>query len=159
MGASVKFDNTDVNVLRNLQKDARTNFSDIAMECGVSVDTIIKRFQRLKRNGVVKGTTVLLDPRRFGLDCLASLEVNVDPAFSNDMVKTIKKQPGIVFCTPSMGMQNIFALAVLANMKDLNDVLETIKGLQHVRELKTSIWVENILLCPENFELEKLKEV
>jgi len=155
----VKFDDTDVRVLRNLQKDARTNFADIAKECGVSVDTVIKRLQRLQRGGVVKGTTILIDPRHFGLDCLASLEVSVDPAASADTVRSIKEQPGIVFCTPSMGMQNIFAVAILENMNELNKLIENIKGLPSVRELKTSLWVEDLLLCPENFELENLKEL
>jgi Lrp/AsnC family transcriptional regulator for asnA, asnC and gidA len=154
----VKFDDTDVRVLRNLQKDARTNFAEIAKECGVSVDTIIKRLQRLQKNGIVKGTTILLDPRLTGKDCIASLEVNVDAVDITMVVEAIKKQPGVVFCTPSMGMQNIFAIVVLKDMKELNILRESIKGLTNVKELKTSIWVENILLCPENFELEQLKD-
>jgi Lrp/AsnC family leucine-responsive transcriptional regulator len=157
-GARVKFDDTDVKVLRNLQKDARTNFADIAKECNVSVDTIIKRLHRLQMNGVVKGTTILLEPKLMGMDCLASLEVNVDAVDLAETVEAIKNQPGIVFCTFSMGMQNIFAIAVLRNMKELNILREFIKGLTHVKELKTSIWVDDVLLCPENFELEKLKE-
>jgi Lrp/AsnC family leucine-responsive transcriptional regulator len=68
----MKFDETDVRIIRNLQRDARTNFADIAAGCGVSVDTIIKRFQRLRRNGVVRGTTILLDPRHFDLGCPAA---------------------------------------------------------------------------------------
>ena len=154
----MKFDDTDVRVLRNLQKDARTNFADIAKECGVSVDTIIKRLQRLEKNGVVKGTTILLEPRLMGMDCLASLEVNVDAVDVQEVVAAMRKQPGVVFCTPSMGMQNIFAIAVLRSMKELNLLRESIKGLTHVKELKTSIWVDDVLLCPENFELELLKE-
>jgi Lrp/AsnC family transcriptional regulator for asnA, asnC and gidA len=157
-GAKVKFDDTDVRVLRNLQKDARTNFADIAKECGVSVDTIIKRLQRLRKNGVVKGTTILLDPRLMGLDCLVSLEVNVDAVDVAEGVDAMKKQPGVVFCTPSMGMQNIFAIAVLKDMRELNLLRESIKGFTHVKDLKTSIWVDDVLLCPENFELERLKE-
>ncbi len=35
--------------------------------------------------------------------------------------------------------------------------IEKIKALPNVRDVKTSIWVEDILLCPENFELEGLK--
>jgi Lrp/AsnC family transcriptional regulator for asnA, asnC and gidA len=154
----VKFDDIDIKVLRNLQKDARTNFADIAKECSVSVDTIIKRLQHLEKNGVVKGTTILLEPRRMGMDCLASLEVNVDVVDVYEVVAVIKKQPGVVFCTPTMGMQNIFAIAVLQSMKELNVLRESIKGITQVNELKTSIWVDDILLCPENFELELLKE-
>lgn len=154
----MKFDDIDIKVLRNLQKDARTNFADIAKECSVSVDTIIKRLQHLEKNGVVKGTTILLEPRRMGMDCLASLEVNVDVVDVYEVVAVIKKQPGVVFCTPTMGMQNIFAIAVLQSMKELNVLRESIKGITQVNELKTSIWVDDILLCPENFELELLKE-
>ena len=154
----MKFDDIDIRVLRNLQKDARTNFADIAKECSVSVDTIIKRLQHLEKNGVVKGTTILLEPRRMGMDYLASLEVNVDVVDVYEVVATIKKQPGVVFCTPIMGMQNIFAIAVLQSMKELNVLRESIKGITQVNELKTSIWVDDILLCPENFELELLKE-
>ena len=53
----MKFDETDIRVIRSLQRDARTNFADIAGKCDVSVDTIIKRFQRLKKTGISKGTT------------------------------------------------------------------------------------------------------
>jgi Lrp/AsnC family transcriptional regulator for asnA, asnC and gidA len=153
----LKFDDTDVRILRNLQKDARTNFADIAKECGVSVDTIIKRFQRLRRNGVVKGTTILLDPRHLGLDCLASLEINVEPVRVAEVVDQMREKPGVVFCTPSMGKENVFAITVLRGMKELNNLKEEIKGTPYVRDVKTSIWVEDVLLCPENFELEGLK--
>jgi Lrp/AsnC family transcriptional regulator, regulator for asnA, asnC and gidA len=154
----MKFDDTDLRIVRNLQRDARTNFADIAKECGVSVDTIIKRFQRMRRNGVIKGTTILIDPRRFGFDCPASLEIDVDPVRVAEVVEQTRRQPGVVFCTPSMGMRNVFAVVVLRGMKDLNALIEDVKALPYVRDVKASIWVEDILLCPENFELEGLKE-
>ena len=154
----MKFDDTDIKIIRNLQRDARTNFADIAKERDVSVDTIIKRFHRLQKNGVIRGTTILLDPRRFGFDNLASLEVSVEPIHVTSVVEQIRTQPGVVFCTPSMGMQNVFAVTVLHDMREFNTLREAIKSLPHVREVKTSIWVEDILLCPENFELEGLKE-
>ena len=43
-------------------------------------------------------------------------------------------------------------------MKELNLLRESIKGPTNVIEIKTSIWVGDVLLCPENFELELLKE-
>jgi DNA-binding Lrp family transcriptional regulator len=153
----MKFDDTDIRIIRNLQRDARTNFAEIAKECDISVDTIIKRFQRLRRNGVIRGTTILLDPRHFGLECPASLEISVEPVQVTDVVEKLRRKPGVVFCTPSVGMQNIFAVVVLPGMKELNILIEAIKALPDVNDVKTSIWVEDILLCPENFELEGIK--
>jgi DNA-binding Lrp family transcriptional regulator len=157
LGTRMKFDETDVRIIRNLQRDARTNFADIATECGVSVDTIIKRFQRLRRNSIIRGTTILLDPRHFGLNCPASLEITVEPVRALVVVEQLRKQPGVVFCTPSVGEQNVFAVVVLEGMNELNALIEQIKAFIDVRDVKTSIWVEDILLCPENFELEGLK--
>jgi DNA-binding Lrp family transcriptional regulator len=155
----LKFDETDIRIIRNLQKDARTSFADIAAECGVSVDTIIKRFQRLRKNGVIRGTTILLDPRHFGLECPPASEISVEPVRVPNVVEALKKQTGVVFCTPSVGMQNVFAVAVLPSMKELNTLIENIKTFPDVIDVKTSIWVEDVLLCPENFELEGIKGV
>jgi Lrp/AsnC family transcriptional regulator for asnA, asnC and gidA len=153
----MKFDETDIRVIRRLQRDARTNFADIAQECDVSVDTIIKRFQRLKRIGIVKGTTILLDPRHLGLECAASLEIGVDPKKVNDVVNSLRGETGVIFCTPSVGMQNVFAIVALGNVNELNALIERTKTHPNVKAVTTSIWAEDILLCPENFELEGLR--
>jgi DNA-binding Lrp family transcriptional regulator len=132
-------DDIDVKILRALQKDARKNFAKIAEDCGVSTDTISKRFKKMKRAGIIRGTTILLNPKSFGYDCVASLGIDVD-------------------YTPSMGKHDIFAIAVLKNVDRLSQVKESIKGHPLVREVTASIWVNEILLCPENFEFQLLEE-
>ncbi len=154
----MKLDETDIGLLRNLQRDARTNFADIAKEHGVSVDTVIKRFQRLRRKGVVKGTTLLLDPRRFGFDCLSSLEITTEPSKIPEIVQKVRAMSGVVFCIPSIGAHNIFAVAVQQSVSDLGSLNEGVKALAAVSDVKASIWVGDVLLCPENFEFEGLKK-
>jgi len=78
MPSQVKLDEIDVNIIRVLQRDARTNFADIAKDSGVSIDTISKRFKKMKRAGIIRGTTVLLNPKSFGYDCVASFGIRVD---------------------------------------------------------------------------------
>jgi Lrp/AsnC family transcriptional regulator for asnA, asnC and gidA len=153
-----KVDNIDVKLIRALQRDARTNFADIAKDCGVSVDTISKRFKRMKRTGIARGTSVLLDPKSFGYDCVASFGIRVDYPHVGEVVDFVAKIPEVVFCTQSMGRHNIFAIAVLKNVGRLGQVKESIKGHPVVREVAASIWVDEILLCPENFEFEHVKK-
>ncbi len=158
MPPQVKLDGIDVTILRSLQKDARTNFTDIARKCGVSVDTIMNRFRKMSRKGIVRGTTVLLNPRRFGSDCVACLEIDVDFPYMNEIVDLIEKKLDVLFCTPSMGRHDIFAIASLRSVEKLSQLKESIKGHPMVREVKASIWVDEILLCPENFEFEQIKK-
>jgi DNA-binding Lrp family transcriptional regulator len=137
---SMRIDAIDLNIIRALQKDARMNFADIARHCDVSTDTISKRFRKMKKAGIIRGTTILLNPKNL-----------------KNVVETIQKIPEIVICTPSMGKHDIFCIAVLKNVGRLSQVKDLIKGHPAVREVTTSIWVDEILLCPENFEFQKPK--
>jgi DNA-binding Lrp family transcriptional regulator len=150
-------DEVDLIIIRALQKDARTNFADIAKDCGVSVDTVSKRFKRLLKSKVARGTTVLLNPKSFGFDCVASFGIRVDYPHVQEVVDYIRKIPDVVFCTQSMGRHNLFAISVLRNVGRLSQLKESIKGHPMVREVAASIWIDEILLCPENFEFEHLR--
>ena len=154
----MKLDNIDLTLLRSLEKDARTKFSDIARTCNVSVDTIIKRYKKLEKAGIIKRTTILLDPRYFGTDCIASLEIDVDPPTVKDTLTTLENENGIIFSTQAVGRHDIFAIAMKKDMGEMNRLREHIRSLPNVNEVKTSIWVDQFLLCPQNFELEPLQE-
>lgn len=149
-------DEVDVKIIRALQKDARTTFTDIARDCGVSTDTISKRFRKMKKAGIIRRTTILLNPKSFGHHCVASLGINVSYPHLDEVVDLLQTIPGMVFYTSSMGTSDIFCIAVLDNVDRLSEVRDLIKGHPMVREVTTSIWVDEILLCPENFEFEHL---
>jgi len=151
---STELDEVDIAIIRALQKDARTSFAAIAKSCNVSVDTISKRFRKIQNTGVARGTTVLLNPKSFGYDCVASFGIGADFSHIEEILKFLKKMPDIVFSTQTMGRHSIFAVAIVKNVTTLNHVKEVIKGHPMVREITTSIWVSDILLCPENFDLQ-----
>jgi len=156
MTSKVEIDEIDVNIIRALQRDARAIFSDIARDCGVSVDTISKRFRKMKRAGIIRGTTILLNPKSFGYDCVAILGVDVSYPHLMEVVESIQRILEIVFCTTCMGRHDVFCIAVVENVGRLSQIKDLIKGHPVVREVTTSIWVNEILLCPENFEFEHL---
>ena len=157
MNTKAKIDCIDLKIIRALQRDARTVFADIARDCGVSTDTISKRFRKMKKAGIIRGTTILLNPKSFGCECVGSFGVDVSYPHLMTVVESIKKIPEIVSCTRSMGKHDIFCIAVLKNVGRLSQVKELIKGHPAVREVTTSIWVDEILLCPENFEFKHLE--
>lgn len=153
-----KIDDTDLVIIRTLQRDARTNFVDVAKDLGVSIDTVTKRFKRLIRIGIVRGTTVLLDPKGLGFEHVASLEIDVDYPHITRVVDALAKKPEILICTPTLGRHDLFAIAVLKSIEDLGQLRESIKGYPMVRDVTTSIWIDEFRLCPENFEFNNVKK-
>ena len=107
------------------------------------------------RARVLKRTTILLDPRALGVETVASLELEIDYSRVDELVERICGLPGIVFCTPSLGRKDIFAIAFLESVEELSRINFQLKGLEGVREVKSSIWIEDFLLCPENFDLSR----
>jgi DNA-binding Lrp family transcriptional regulator len=156
--AKQKIDTIDITILRNLQRDARTKYSDIANQCKVSVDTIIKRYKKLHQKGVIKNTTLLLDPRKQGEEIIANFSIDTEPQSIQEVLTFLKKQPSILFSTHSLGEYDIFTIATARNMNEMNNLKERIQSHNMIREVKTSIWVDQFLLCPQNFELEPLLE-
>jgi DNA-binding Lrp family transcriptional regulator len=153
MAREPKLDHLDVSILRALQLDARTSYSDIAEAQGVSVDTAIKRFRRLRRTGLARRTTALLDPRKLGLEVIATLAITAEPGSIQDVVDHARSLPGVLFATHAMGQIDALAIAATPTMKEMSALKDTIQRHRSVKEVKASIWVDQFLLCPQNFEL------
>ena len=149
-------DDRDVRILRVLEKDARNSFAEIARDLEVSIDTVTKRYKKMLEMGVLKRTTILLNPRALGAETIASLELEIDYSRVDELVERICGLPRIVFCTPSLGRKDIFAIAFLESVEELSRINFRLKGLEGVREVKSSIWIDDYLLCPENFDLSKV---
>jgi DNA-binding Lrp family transcriptional regulator len=154
---TTELDVVDIAIIRALQKDARASFAEIAQNCNVSIDTISKRFKKIERTGIARGTTVLLNPKSFGCDCVASFGIRADFSHIEEILQFLKKMPEIVFSTQTMGRHSVFAVAIVKNVAKLNQVKEIIKGHPTIRETTTTIWVSDILLCPANFDLPSTK--
>jgi|ETNmetMinimDraft_2_1059921.scaffolds.fasta_scaffold109822_1 DNA-binding Lrp family transcriptional regulator len=150
-----KLDDRDVRILRVLERDARNSFAEIARDLGVSIDTVTKRYRKMLDMGVLKQTTVLLDPRTMGVETIASLELEIDYSRVDELVERIRGVTGIVFCTPSLGRKDIFVIAFLESVEELSRITFQLKGLEGVKEVKSSIWIEDYMLCPENFDLSR----
>jgi len=61
-------DDLDRKILIALQKDASQSLDQIASEIGSSKTPVWNRIKKLRDAGVIKNTTVILDPEKLGLD-------------------------------------------------------------------------------------------
>ena len=57
-----QLDRIDRNILRELQEDARTRYTELARKVGLSTTPCKERVKRLEREGVIRGYQALLEP-------------------------------------------------------------------------------------------------
>ena len=73
----MEMDEIDLGILEELKEDARTSFREIAKRLKVSPDTVGNRYERLHDEGVIIGSTVVIDPSKIGYTFIARFGMNV----------------------------------------------------------------------------------
>src|SRR5687768_9105900 len=63
---AVELDELDLRIINLLLKDARTPAAQIAEQIGLSRPAVADRLDKLERQGVIRGTTAVVDPIALG---------------------------------------------------------------------------------------------
>lgn len=74
----VQLDDIDRKIVRTLQEDGRTSYSDISKAVGVSAGTVRNRINQMRSSGILS-INVRLDPSLSGLGIHATLLLKVRP--------------------------------------------------------------------------------
>ena len=73
-------DKLDREILRKLLEDSRKSYQEIARELIVSGGTIHVRTGKMKEAGVIKGSQLVIDYQRLGLEVTAFVGINLASA-------------------------------------------------------------------------------
>ena len=115
-------DHLDKIILKELLKDGRKSFTDIAKENNVSQDTVWKRYKKMKKEGIIVGSTIQINNRLFGFLGIASLELGVKSQDIENVFNRLTKIPNVLTAR-TFGP---YAFASVTNLRNL-DELEQIK--------------------------------
>ncbi len=151
-------DYLDIEILRLLDKDARTPFSDIAKMLGVSSSTIQIRFNRMRNDGLILGTTLVLDPEKFGVKCLISVGVKALEPDIQEVIKymeTLIARSSKILAWPTFGAFNISALIISASLLEARKIRQSIKEHPSVTEVGLSVNISSYRSNFESLNLEK----
>ncbi|HQB28584.1 MAG TPA: AsnC family transcriptional regulator, partial [Paludibacter sp.] len=61
-----QIDDLDKKILQMIVQDARIPFLEVARECNVSGAAIHQRIQKLRSNGIIKGSEFIIDNYKVG---------------------------------------------------------------------------------------------
>lgn len=75
----VELDDLDLRIVALLLKDARTPAAQIAEQIGLSRPAVADRIDKLERQGVIRGTTAVVDPLSLGRGITAFISARSAP--------------------------------------------------------------------------------
>jgi Lrp/AsnC family transcriptional regulator for asnA, asnC and gidA len=86
-----ELDETDREILKQLQRNGRKSFRKIGEEIGVSEPTVFVRVKKLREKGVLKGFRAVVDPVAVGKTLTAIVLVRAHPQTFPGMLDALKK--------------------------------------------------------------------
>lgn len=123
-------DDTDRQIVAALLADARTSYADLARQVGLSAPSVHDRVRKLERDGVLQGSTALVDPRalELGVSALVGLQQR-EGVDADDIVAGLREVEEVEDCWFVAGDE---AFVVKVRVADLDDLDRTLRILRHV---------------------------
>ena len=91
----MELDDTDRAILRILQENARTPFSEIARQIDMSSATVHDRVNRMEDAGVIEGYETRVDPKAIGLGISAIVGLRVEQGREQDTLERLTEIEGV----------------------------------------------------------------
>ena len=142
----------DIDIIRMLNKNARTPFSDIAKALGVPVSVVQVRYNKLRKKGIILGTSLILDPEKFGVKYAVALGIkSLEPNICEVMkyITSLPLKDSRISVWPTFGRFNIITLIMSKNLLEAHKIKQAVKEHPYVTEASISI---DISLYKHKFE-------
>lgn len=87
-------DETDLRILRVLQKDGGLRVSEVAEQVGLSQSPCSRRISQMQADGVILGKSIMLNRKKLGFGCIVLVRIKLDghgrqslPAFQDAVLR------------------------------------------------------------------------
>ena len=153
-------DNIDLTIIQKLTEDARTSFRKIAQELGISTETVINRYKKLQEKNVIRGSTVILNPKQLGysamvvflIDVSHSLTSEIEVSTNSSMIRDkLIQMRNVIVATKTVGDHDLLAVGVARDFEHLIQFGADIAEIPGVKNIEISFWVRRTELCPKYF--------
>ena len=120
----MKVDALDLKIVRLLQKDGRMPFAGIGRELGVPAGVVQARYAKMKKDGLITGSTLILNPFKIGLAQAASIGIQAREGEIEEVKKYIqglKVENAVINAWATFGRYNV---SVAVFMRDIEEIFK-----------------------------------
>ncbi|WP_321956717.1 Lrp/AsnC family transcriptional regulator [Paraburkholderia bannensis] len=142
-------DRIDRAILRQLQTDASISNVSLASKVKLSAPACLRRVERLKEAGLIRGVVALLDPKALGAGMVVVIGFVLDrstPDAFADFEKAARKVSGCMECHVVTGEFDYFMLVRTRDSESFNRLhAEQLLYLPGVRQVRSFMVLKEIL--------------
>lgn len=137
MSEKYEIDSLDRKILKILQTDAKTPFTEIAQRLVVSSGTIHQRVTKMENAGIIQGSKYCVNYSKLGFDVNVLLGIHLKNAKDCPMViEQLKKLPEVVEAYYTTGNYALIIRVVNRTIGDYHKFL--VEKLQTIKEIQST---------------------
>lgn len=148
-------DDLDKKLITILQDDARVSASEISRKTGYNENTVRYRIERLKKGGVIKEFTALLNPRMIGLPIAAIMMITTEPNQLREVFEKLAMLEETKHILQATGKHDLIVVAHYPNMNAMNDASQKIKSIAGVKEAEIHL-ATGMIKVDTKFDVNKI---
>jgi Lrp/AsnC family transcriptional regulator for asnA, asnC and gidA len=137
-----KIDEIDLQIIRILNDDGRTPFTQIAEILGVSPGMIRQRYHRLVEEGILQVVAVT-NPLLLGFSTMALIGIKVEGSRLNEVVDKIASFEEVVYMVLLTGSYDLSVEVVCRDNEHLlNFLKEKLHAVEGIRDTETFVYLQ-----------------
>ncbi|MEV8320694.1 Lrp/AsnC family transcriptional regulator [Streptomyces sp. NPDC059900] len=140
-------DDTDRELLALLQQDAAQSYANLGKAVGLSAGAAHERVRKLRERGVIRRTTVEVDPAAVGQGVLAFVMVD-STAWMGDRAADFAAIPEIQEAHVIAGAASVLVKVRTGTTEQLQDVLRRLYGIDGVSGTQATVSLETFFERP-----------
>lgn len=135
----VSLDKIDHLILQALFDDGRASFSAIARSVNLTDVAIKKRFESLKKKGVINSVSVDLNYKSIGYENPIFVQLRCEASKTRDIVKKMQGIDFVLEIYQVLGEYNLFSKIVVPNLDNAEKLINQIGLIDGVIDIKTMV--------------------
>ncbi len=132
-------DGTDRTLLGLLQDDAHRSYADLGRAVHLSPAAVHERVRRMRRDGVIRRTTVEVDAAALGRHLLAFVEIDTEGWVKEPLADAVRDDPRVEELHSVAGDTHFIAKVRVGGPGELQDLLRDLYAVTGVRNTRTRV--------------------
>jgi DNA-binding Lrp family transcriptional regulator len=137
-------DDLDRQILRQLTRNARLSFREIAVKLDVSTSTVSARVKRLEEEHLVRGYIPDIDPRAMGYELTAIIGIRIAHGKLLDVQRSVAKDERVFAVYDTTGEWDSFILARFKGTRDLDNFVKKVLSIPDVERTNTNVVLNTV---------------
>jgi len=137
-----QLDSTDILILKELHKDGRISYRNIAEKLEIADGTVRSRVARMMDSGFLK-ISALVNPFHFENSILAHIGMELESRTHHETMEKLARLEGVISVCNTAGQFDLFVEVFLKSRDDLNNFLfQKLPQISGIKSTHTYIYLD-----------------